>query len=64
MIADPLTQVMKSERLEKTLSSGQLDLRPTAESLMIEEKNRELRKAARDRQKGTSGNSHQDPVGT
>ena len=68
MIADPLTKVMKSERLEKTLSSGQLDLRPTAESLMIKERSRQLRKAAKDRSKdrpkGSRKNDDQDPIGT
>ena len=49
MIADPLTKAMNCERLEKTLSTGQLDLRPTAESLMVKEKNRKLRKEAKER---------------
>ena len=45
MIADPLTKSMNSDRRTQTLATGQLDLRPTAESLIIKEKNRELRKA-------------------
>ena len=44
MIADPLTKVMNSDRLDTTLSTGLFDLQPTPESLMIKEKNRQLRK--------------------
>ena len=40
----PLTKAMSGERLVQTLATGQLDLRPTAESLIIKEKNRRLRK--------------------
>ena len=44
MLADPLTKAMSGEHLVQTLAVGQLDLRPTAESLIIKEKNRRLRK--------------------
>ena len=44
MLADPLTKSMSSETLVLTLMSGRFDMRPTAESLMIKEKNRALRK--------------------
>ena len=44
MIADPSTKVMNSDRLDTTLSTGLLDLQPTPESLMIKERNRQLRK--------------------
>ena len=44
MIADPLTKAMSSERLNKTMMTGKLDLVPTEESLMIKAKNRESRK--------------------
>ena len=49
MLADPLTKAMSCERMEKTLATGQLDLRPTAESLMIKEKNRKLRKSKKEK---------------
>jgi hypothetical protein len=54
MLADPLTKAMKSDRLQQTLKTGLFDLRPTAESLMIKEKNRACRKAAKDKTKGKS----------
>ena len=44
MLADPLTKSMSSETLVRTLMIGRFDMRPTAESLMIKEKNRALRK--------------------
>ena len=47
MLADPLTKAMSSERLDATMATGHWDLRPTAESLMIKEKNRALRKAGK-----------------
>ena len=40
MLADPLTKAMKTDRLDETLRTGRFDLRPTAESLMIKERNR------------------------
>ena len=47
MIVDPLTKNMNPDRLIQTLSTGYFDMRPTAESLMIKQKNRALRKAAK-----------------
>ena len=47
MLADPLTKQMSSERLDRTLSTGQFDLRPTPESLMIKQKNRAARQKAK-----------------
>ena len=43
MLADPLTKVMDTARLEKALMWGVFDMRPTAESLMAKERNRKLR---------------------
>ena len=51
MLADPLTKAMSCERMERTLATGQLDLQPTAESLMIKEKNRRARKATKEAMK-------------
>ena len=34
MLADPLTKLMKADRLEQALSTGIIDLEPTAESQM------------------------------
>ena len=48
MIADPLTKTMKSDRLKETMETGQLDLRPTPESLAIKEKNRKARRAKKE----------------
>jgi len=47
MLADPLTKAMTCDRLVKTMMTGLFDMRPTAESLMIKEKNRACRKAAK-----------------
>ena len=44
MLADPLTKAMVSDTLAETMMSGQWSMRPTAESLMIKEKNRASRK--------------------
>ena len=44
MLADPLTKAMNSEKLMNVMMTGQFDLRPTEESLMIKAKNRALRK--------------------
>ena len=49
MIADPLTKAMATDRLDRTMSTGLFDMRPTAESLMIKEKNRACRKAQKKR---------------
>ena len=48
MPADPLTKAMDGARLTEIMMTGQLDLRPTAESLMIKEKNRQPRKAVKE----------------
>ena len=34
MLADPLTKLMRADRLEEALSTGRIDLEPTAESQM------------------------------
>ena len=47
MLADPLTKAMSCDRLSSTMKTGLFDMRPTAESLMIKEKNRACRKAAK-----------------
>ena len=47
MIADPLTKAMSSERLMNCMATGVLDLKPTAESLMVKAKNREFRRVSR-----------------
>ena len=47
MLADPLTKAMSCDRLSSTMMTGRLDLRPTAESLMIKEKNRACRTASK-----------------
>ena len=44
MLADPLTKSMVSDTLANTMMTGQWSMRPTAESLMIKEKNRASRK--------------------
>ena len=47
MLADPLTKAMSCDRLSSTMKTGLFDMRPTAESLMIKEKNRACRKASK-----------------
>lgn len=47
MLADPLTKVMIPERLVNAMMTGKFDMTPTAESLIIKERNRALRKAAK-----------------
>ena len=51
MVADPLTKAMNGDRLIAMMMTGQLDLQPTAESLMIKEKNRQSRKAVKQAEK-------------
>ena len=51
MLADPLTKAMGTERLDETMRTGVFDMRPTAESLMIKEKNRASRKATKQQDK-------------
>ena len=47
MLADPLTKTMSSESMVNTMMTGRFDMRHTAQSLMIQEKNRACRKAAK-----------------
>ena len=47
MITDPLTKVMKADRLITTMTTGVFDMTPTPESLAIKSRNRELRRTAR-----------------
>ena len=51
MIADPLTKVMKADKMIKTFETGIFDMTPTEESLRIKEKNRECRSALRKKTK-------------
>jgi hypothetical protein len=55
MLADPLTKAMAPDRLVQTMMTGRFDMRPTDESLMIKEKNRACRKAAKTKQSTDSG---------
>ena len=47
MLADPLTKSMNADRMVETMMTGRFDMRPTAESLFIKEKNRASRKAGK-----------------
>ena len=47
MLADPLTKAMDDSRMVDTMKTGHFDMKPTAESLMIKEKNRASRKAGK-----------------
>ena len=60
MLADPLTKAMKSDRLQQTLKTGLFDLKPTAESLMIKEKNRACRKNAKAKSKNQGSVLNED----
>ena len=51
MLADPLTKVMSSERLDGTMMTGLFDMRPTAEILAIKARNRQARQANKDEDK-------------
>ena len=51
MLADPLTKSMVSDTLAQTMMTGRFDLKPTAESLMIKERNRASRQKAKDNAK-------------
>ena len=51
MLADPLTKAMHCDRLVATFETGNFDIRPTAESLMIKEKNRVARKNVKEKEK-------------
>ena len=63
MVADPLTKAMNADRLATMLQTGVLDLTPTPESLFIKEKNKVVRKNAREKKKGTTAHNH-TPEGT
>ena len=47
MVADPLTKAMQGDRLTSVMMTGQMDLKPTEESLMVKEKNRQSRKTVK-----------------
>ena len=49
MLADPFT-AMYFDRLVATFETGNFDIRPTAESLMIKEKNRVAHKAVKNKE--------------
>ena len=51
MLADLFTKAMHCDRLVATFETGNFDIRPTAESLMIKEKNRVARKNVKERRK-------------
>ena len=51
MLADPLTKGMNGDRMVETMMTGKFDMRPTAESLYIKEKNRASRKAGKAKDK-------------
>ena len=63
MVADPLTKAMNCDRLADMLRTGVLDLTPTPESLFIKEKNKVVRKNAREKKKSTTAHNH-TPDGT
>ena len=48
MISDPLTKVLNSDRLTQAFMTGLFDMKPTPESLISKEKNRQHRKAKKD----------------
>ena len=50
MLADPLTKGMGAERLEETFTTGVFDIKPTAESLLVKQKNRASRKKTKEMQ--------------
>ena len=51
MLADPLTKAMNAERLVATMETGNFDIPPTAESLMIKEQTGVARTAVEDKEK-------------
>ena len=63
LVADPLTKAMSAERLETMLQTAVLDLNLTPESLFIKEKNKVVRKNAREKKKSTTAHNH-TPDGT
>ena len=50
MLADPFTKAMAADRLVAAMEAGHFDIRPTAESLMIKEKNRVVRKSVKEKE--------------
>ena len=48
MLADPLTKAMNTDRLVQTMMTGEFDMNATPESLMIKEKSRLARQAAKE----------------
>ena len=64
MVADPLTKAMSDERLGCMLRTGVLDLRPTPESLFIKEKNKVVRKNAKEKKKKTTAQLKEAPQDT
>ena len=52
MLSDPLTKVMAADVLEEALMTGFYDMTPSAESLIIKEKNRASRKKMKNEKKG------------
>ena len=60
MLADPLTKAMNCERLQQTLMTGRFDMRPTAESLMVKEKNRQARKGQKKTKTGSTQETREE----
>ena len=54
-----MTKAMSAERLDAMLRTGVLDLTPTPESLFIKEKNKVVRKNAREKKRKTT--AHDTP---
>ena len=48
MLVDPLTKTMNPNVLEKTMTTGIWDLKPTSESIWIKEKNRRARRKTKE----------------
>ena len=51
MLSDCLTKTMTSSRLNETLSTGILDVKPTEESLAIKAKNRKWRASKKEQER-------------
>ena len=60
MLADPLTKAMDCKRLESALANGRMDLSPTAESLMIKERNRAYRKDVKEQIQANKDSNKED----
>ena len=61
MLADPLTKVMDSGRLDRAMMTGYFDMRPTQESLAVKARNRQSREQARARAAEQKASSQSDP---